>query len=152
MPTSVAFHRGLLYVLNAGMPNNIASPPPKELHARSAHNVFLPRRFRPARAMRLDRGDGFVRGVSELSERAAEDGPRSAGPAEAVNDDAFSSPHGVRYQPAGEHDTILLERRIARLANDVQVLEDDLVRDKRARIIGAGMQANDAAKAKAMEV
>ena len=102
--------------------------------------------------MRFDRGDGFVRGVSELPERAAKDGPCSAGPAEAVNDDAFSSPQGVRYQLAREHDTIVLERRFARLANGLQILEDDLVGDERARVVVAGMKANDAPKAEAMEV
>jgi hypothetical protein len=102
--------------------------------------------------MRLDRGDGFVRGVSELPERAAEDGPCSADPAEAVNHGAFSSLQGVRYQPAGEHDTIVLERRIARLANALQILEDDLVGDERARVVVAGMKANDAPKAEAIEV
>jgi hypothetical protein len=102
--------------------------------------------------MRLDRSDGFVLVVSELPERTAKDGPCSADPAEAVNDDAFSSLQGVRYQPAREHDAIVLERRTARLASGVQILEDDLVRDERARIVVAGMKANDAPKAEAMEV
>jgi hypothetical protein len=102
--------------------------------------------------MRFDRGDGFVRGVAELPERGAEDGARSAGPAEAMDDDAFSSLQGVRDEPAGEHDTIVLERRIARLANGIQILEDDLIRDERARIVVTGMEANDPPKADAMEL
>jgi hypothetical protein len=102
--------------------------------------------------MRFDRGDGFVRGVAELPERGAEDGARSAGPAEAMDDDAFSSLQGVRDEPAGEHDTIVLERRIARLANGIQILKDDLIRDERARIVVTGMEANDPPKADAMEL